>query len=125
MEDTGENSALNLALRALRYTTDNKPVVLVGNYKPNFFDLLKNELQEKIILVVNSGHEDDFAIEAARREMTMMGLNLDLAIEQLKPPPVFPIEEFRRVGESINPFKKKEKSPDWKNKLKSLYRVKI
>lgn len=121
MEDTNANSIRNLALKSL-LESDGKPVVLVvGHSKPSLLELLNGA--EPITHVMRC--DDEFDIERARREMKSIGLSLDNSIDELRPLPVFPIEEFNRVGETINPFKTKKKSPEWKNKLKSLYRVKI
>lgn len=123
MEDTGENSAARLTMKALLESDKKKQIILIGHSMPSLLGLLNGA--ESTTTVVSFDY-DDFDIERARREMKSIGLSLDNSIDELRPPiSPFPIEEFNRVGETINPFKTKKKSPEWKNKLKSLYRVKI
>lgn len=121
MEDTSENSAARLTMKAL-LESDKKPVLLlVGNAIPSIKSLMYiaehytvvkyNELQE---------------IEETKRSMEEL-LFIDDSIEHFKKlPPALPIQAFEPPDEIVNPFRtKKRVNAEWKNKLKSLYRVKI
>lgn len=120
MEDTNANSIRNLALKSL--LENERVVFIVGRSKPSLLELLNGA--EPITHVMRC--DDEFDIERVRREMKSIGLSLDNSIDELRPPPVFPIEKFQDLIIS-DPAKhqKRIKSLEWKNKLKSLYRVKI